>query len=73
MYFNQKLSDVAGENSIYERELMAIVLVVEKWRHYLLGHRFVVYTYQKAMRHILEQWEILSGIKKWMMKLIGFD
>ena len=52
---------------------MAIVLAVEKWRHYLLGHRFVVYTDQKALRHILEQREIIPGVQKWLMKLVGFD
>ena len=52
---------------------MAIVLAVEKWWHYLLGHRFIVYIDQKALRHILEQRKILSGIQKWVMKLIGFD
>ncbi|KAL0545922.1 hypothetical protein IC582_015819 [Cucumis melo] len=72
-YFSQKLSETAGEKSVYERELMAIVLAVEKWRHYLLGHRFVVYTDQKALRHILEQREIVPGVQKWLMKLIGFD
>ena len=30
-YFSQRLFETAKERSIYERELMAIVLVVEKW------------------------------------------
>ena len=72
-YFNKKLSETAHEKSVYEGELMAIVLAVEKWRHYLLGHRFVVYTDQKALRHILEQRELISGVKKWLLKLVGFD
>ncbi|KAL4032139.1 hypothetical protein IC575_005203 [Cucumis melo] len=72
-YFSQKLSEAAREKSIYERKLMAIMLAVEKWRHYLLGHHFVVYTDQKALRHILEQRELISGIQKWLMKLMGFD
>ena len=72
-YFSQKLSEAAREKTVYERELMAIVLAVEKWRHYLLGHRFVVYTDQKALRHILEQRELILGVQKWIMKLMGFD
>ncbi|KAA0032387.1 ty3-gypsy retrotransposon protein [Cucumis melo var. makuwa] len=36
-YFSQKLLKTAREKSVYERELMAIVLAVEKWRHYLLA------------------------------------
>ncbi|KAA0032325.1 Ty3/gypsy retrotransposon protein [Cucumis melo var. makuwa] len=72
-YFSQKLSETAREKTVYERELMAIVLAMEKWRHYLLGHRFVVYTDQNALRHILEQREIIPGVQKWLMKLVGFD
>ncbi|KAA0039535.1 ty3-gypsy retrotransposon protein [Cucumis melo var. makuwa] len=52
---------------------MAIVLAVEKWRHNLLGHHFVVFTDQKALRYILEQRELIPGIQKWLMKLMGFD
>ncbi|KAL4012033.1 hypothetical protein IC575_029106 [Cucumis melo] len=72
-YFSQKLSETVKEKSVYERELMAIVLAVEKWRHYLLGHHFVVFTDQKALRYILEQRELIPGIQKWLMKLMGFD
>ncbi|KAA0056798.1 Transposon Ty3-I Gag-Pol polyprotein [Cucumis melo var. makuwa] len=60
-YFSQKLSGTTKEKSVYERELMAIVLAVEKWRHYLLGHHFVVFTDQKALRYILEQRELIPG------------
>ncbi|KAA0037919.1 ty3-gypsy retrotransposon protein [Cucumis melo var. makuwa] len=72
-YFSQKLSETAKEKSVYERELMAIVLAIEKWRHYLLGHHFVVFTDQKALQYILEQRELIPGIQKWLMKLMGFD
>ena len=72
-YFSQKLSETAREKSVYERELMAIVLAVEKWQHYLLGHRFVVYTDQKALRPIPEQRELIPGVQNWLLKLMGFD
>lgn len=54
-YFNQQLSPQARLKSVYERELMAIVLAIQKWRHYLLGHRFTVCTDQRALKHLLEQ------------------
>ncbi|KAF7810565.1 Transposon Tf2-12 polyprotein [Senna tora] len=41
-YFSQVLSSRAKKCFVYERELMAIVLAVKKWRHYLIGHNFEI-------------------------------
>lgn len=41
-FFSQVLSPQARSKSVYERELMAIVLAVQKWRPYLLGRHFVI-------------------------------
>lgn len=48
-YFSQVLSQRAWNKSIYERELITIVLVIQKWCHYLLGRRFLVRNYQKSL------------------------
>ena len=43
-YYSQVLSSRNGMKSVYERELMDIVLVIQKWRHYLLGCHFIIHT-----------------------------
>lgn len=52
---------------------MAIVLFVQKWRHYLLGQRFTVRTYQRALKHLIEQREIQPQYQKWLVNMLGYD
>lgn len=41
-FFSKTLGVRARLKSIYQKELMAIVLAVLKWRHCLLGRKFLV-------------------------------
>lgn len=54
-YFSKALSTKNLAKSIYEKELMALVLAIQHWRPYLLDLHFQVITDQKVLRHLLQQ------------------
>jgi hypothetical protein len=59
--------------SAYEREMYAITAAVKKWRHYLLGRRFRIYTDQQSLRSLFSQTIQTPAQHKWLTKLLGFD
>ena len=72
-FFSQALPIIHRFKAVYERELMAIVLAVQKWRPYLLGKPFVVRTDQKSLKFLLEQRAIGGEYQRWIAKLLGYD
>lgn len=54
-FWSQGLSARAQQKSVYERELMALVQAVQRWRHYLIGNHFIVRTDKKSLKFLTDQ------------------
>ena len=72
-FFSKVLGQRARQKSIYEKELMAIVLSVMKWRQYLLGRKFIIRTDQQSLRFLMAQKEVGTEYQRWMSKLLGYE
>lgn len=59
--------------SIYEKELLALVTEVGKWRHYLEGHRFIIKTDRQSLKYLLEQMIATPLQQKWLSKLLDLS
>jgi hypothetical protein len=59
--------------SVYEKEALAILEALKKWRHYLLGNRLIIKTNQQSLRFMATQ-KLTEGIQhKLLLKLLEFD
>lgn len=59
-YFSTILGSTTQQKSIYEKELIAVCLAIQKWRPYLLGRHFIVRSDQQSLRFLTQQREINS-------------
>ncbi|KAK7286582.1 hypothetical protein RJT34_21675 [Clitoria ternatea] len=72
-FFSKGLADSSLTKSVYEKELMALVLAIQHWRPYLLGKKFTVFTDQKSLRYLLEQRITTQNQQNWLAKLLGYE
>jgi hypothetical protein len=54
-YFSEKLSGPSLNYSTYDKELYALVHVLETWQHYLWPKEFVIHSDHESLKHIRGQ------------------
>nr|KYP39590.1 Transposon Ty3-G Gag-Pol polyprotein [Cajanus cajan] len=72
-FFSKKLSNRMTKQSAYTREFYAITEAIAKFRHYLLGHRFIIRTDQKSLKSLLDQTLQTPEQQAWLHKFLGYD
>ena len=71
-YHSQALKGKNIHLSTYEKELLALVVAVKKWRPYLLGKPFLIKTDQQSLKFLLDQKVGTPAQQKWIAKLMGY-
>jgi hypothetical protein len=72
-YFSQALQGRNLQLSTYEKEMLALVKAVQKWRLYLLGSHFVIRTDHQSLQYLWQQAITTTAQQKWLVKLLGYD
>ena len=54
-FLSRALSSRHEGLSIYEKEFLAVLIDVERWRHYLEGGRFIIQTDHESLKFLLQQ------------------
>jgi transposase InsO family protein len=72
-FMSKKLGPKNQGLSTYEKELLALITAVTKWKHYLIGYPFIIRTDQISLKHLLEQ-KIHTALQhRGLSKLLGLD
>lgn len=54
-FLSKALGNKHRSLSIYEKEFLALIMAVEKWRHYLHRQEFVILTDHRSLSYLQEQ------------------
>jgi hypothetical protein len=72
-FFSKSLGPKAMAASIYEKEAMAILEAIKKWKHYFASTSLIIRTDQQSLKYIQEQ-RLVEGIQhKLRIKLLGLN
>ena len=71
-YHSQTLKGKNLALSTYEKELLASVIAVKRWRAYLISMPFIFKIDQHSLKYLLEQKIGTPAQQKWFAKLLGY-
>jgi hypothetical protein len=72
-FTNKQLSKINLGKSIYEKEMLANMHVIDLWHPYLLGQHFQIKTDHQSLKYFLEQCISSPEQPKWVTNLFGYD
>ncbi|KAM2026938.1 hypothetical protein ACFX1T_019313 [Malus domestica] len=72
-YASRTLNDAQLNYSTTEKELLAIVFALDKFRSYLIGTKVIVFTDHAALKYLLTKKEAKPRLIRWMLLLQEFD
>ncbi|CAN6583779.1 unnamed protein product [Malus baccata var. baccata] len=72
-YASRTLNDAQLNYSTTEKELLAVVFALDKFRSYLLGTKVIIYTDHAALKYLFTKKEAKPRLIRWMLLLQEFD
>jgi hypothetical protein len=72
-YESRKLRGPELLYTIYDKEMLAIMHALAKFRQYLVGEKFVVRTDHNSLKYFLDQKDLNERQQKWVSKIQDYD
>ena len=72
-YSSMTLNDTQMNYTTTEKELLAVVFALEKFRPYLLGSKTTIFTDHSALRYVMMKKDAKAQLIHWILLLQEFD
>ena len=72
-FLSHKLNPAECNYPVHEQELLAVILALKEWRHYLHGNKFTVQTDHQSLRYLNTQPHLSARQIRWSEFLQQFD
>jgi hypothetical protein len=73
MYASKLLNSTEQNYITIEREDLAMVYALHKFRHYLLGNFFVFYVDHMALIYLVNKPQVYGKIIRWLLLFLEYD
>ncbi|RVX01287.1 Retrovirus-related Pol polyprotein from transposon 17.6 [Vitis vinifera] len=72
-YASKTLNEAQRNYTTTEKELLAVVFALDKFRAYLVGSFIVVFTYHSALKYLLTKQDAKARLIRWILLLQEFN
>jgi hypothetical protein len=72
-YRSKTLNDTQLNYSTTEKELVAVIFALDKFKSYLLGSKVIIYSDHAALKYLFSKKEAKSRLIRWILLLQEFD
>jgi hypothetical protein len=73
MYIFRLLNSIERNYTTIDKEALAMVYALHKFRHYLLGNQIVFHVDHMALVYLVNKPEIFGRIARWLLLFLKYD
>lgn len=72
-FLSKKMNTAETKYPVHEQELLAVIIALKEWRHYLYGTKFRVRTDHQSLTFLKTQPQLSSRQARWLNTIADFD
>jgi hypothetical protein len=73
VYASRLLNKAEQNYSTTHKEALAMVFFLHKFKHYLMGNKFVFYVDHMALVYLVNKPQVLRRIARWLILFLKYD